>query len=103
MLDTRGSGQEYSRMELSKLEKISDLYTNDKRCIYAELLRGCDGGIVCFREWLTNHGGGDSYNFCVINSMVELKEELKKDVDHGDLAAGMVDKICKEIAAKGIF
>ena len=99
MLDTRGSGQEYSRMELSKLEKISDLYTNDKRCIYAELLRSSDGRKVYFREWETSHGSGNSYNFCIINSAIELKEELKKDVDHGDIAPGMIDKICKEVEA----
>ena len=106
MLDTRGSGKEYSRSQINRLTKLADLYTNDSRGIYAELL--CDssndgtggpgGQKVYFREWLTSHGTGDSCSFAIINSMAELKEELKKDVDHGDLAPGKLSKICDQMA-----
>lgn len=103
MLDTRGSGTEYSRSELSKFNKICDLYTNDNRCIYAELL--CDelGNKIYFREWLTSNSIGDSYNFCIINTLNELKEELKKDVDHGDLPIAKSNKIYAELNNSSIF
>ena len=98
MLDTRGSGIEYTRDELSEFTKIADLFTNDRRCIYAELLSDTASRKVYFREWLGNDGAaGDNCNFAIINSMDELKVELKKDVDHGDLAPGKVNKICDEI------
>lgn len=128
MLDTRGSGKEYSRSQINRLTKLADLYTNDSRGIYAELLCDssegdggsgdpdvhCDHGgpnglggpdgtggpggqKVYFREWLTSHGTGDSCSFAIINSMSELKEELKKDVDHGDLAPGKLSKICDQM------
>lgn len=103
MLDTRGSGTEYSRLQLSEMEKITDLYTNDNRCIYAELLRDPQGNKIYFREWLASHGAGDSCNFCIINSLAELKEELKKDVDHGDLPIAKSNKIYDEISKASIF
>ena len=102
MKDTRGSGIEYSREQISEFEKLADLFTNDKREIYAELLCDSEGRIVYFREWLTSHGAEDSYNFCIINSIDELKVELKKDVDHGDLAPGLVGKICDKVSGIGI-
>ena len=34
-----------------------------------------------------------AYNFAIITSVDELKSELKKDVDHGDLAPGRVNAI----------
>lgn len=108
MLDTRGSGKEYSRSQINRLTKLADLYTNDNRGIYAELL--CDssndgtsgsGSSGCpkvyFREWLTSHGMGDSCSFAIVNSLSDLKEELKKDVDHGDLAPGKLNRICDEM------
>lgn len=96
MFDTRGLGIEYSRAQLEEFEKVADLFLNENREIYAELRRDSDNRIVYFREWLSNHGIGDSYNFCIINSLDELKVELKKDVDHGDLAPGKVLKICND-------
>lgn len=93
MLDTRGSGIEYTREQLAEFTKIGDLFINDKREIYAELLRDSSGRTIYFREWFTSRGGEDSFNFAVINSQDELKIELKKDVDHGDLAPGLVNKI----------
>ncbi|MCQ2532242.1 MAG: hypothetical protein MJ093_06015 [Saccharofermentans sp.] len=97
MLDTRGSGIEYTREQLADFEKVSDLFINDKREIYAELLRDGEGRTVYFREWFTSNGGEDNFNFGVINSLDELKIELKKDVDHGDLAPGLVNKICTKL------
>ena len=103
MIDTRGSGIEYSRSELAKFNKITDLYTNDNRCIYAELLGDNNGNKIYFREWLASHGNGDSYNFAIINSLIELKEELKKDVDHGDLPIAKSNKIYDELSKASIF
>lgn len=97
MLDARGSGIEYTREQLAGFTKIADLYTNDNRCIYAELLCADDGKKVYLREWLASHGAGDSYNFSIVNSIDELKEELKKDVDHGDLAPGKIGGILNAI------
>lgn len=97
MLDTRGSGKEYSRLQLSEMDKIADLYINDNRGIYAELLKDTDGNKVYMREWLTSHGMGDSCNFCIIHSAAELKEELKKDADHGDLPPGRISRICEDL------
>ena len=97
MLDTKGLGIEYSRDQLAEFAKIADIFFNDKREIYAELLCDADGRKVYFREWFTARGGEDAFNFCVINSANELKIELKKDVDHGDLAPGMVNKICEQL------
>ena len=94
MVDTRGSGIEYSREQIADFEKVSDLFINDKREIYAELLRDDEGHTIYFREWFTSNGGDDNFNFAVISTQDELKVELKKDVDHGDLAPGLVNKIC---------
>lgn len=103
MLDTRESGIEFSREQIDGFTKIHDLYTNENRCIYAELLRSEDGLIVYLREWFVSHGSGSSFNFCVINSIDELRVELKKDADHGDIAPGKIDRICKEIADTRVF
>lgn len=97
MLDTRGSGLEYTRDQIADFNKIADLYTNDKRCIYAELLCDNDGRKVYLREWLSSHGMGDSWNFCIISTVDELRQELKKDADHGDLAPGIINKICEQL------
>ena len=101
MLDTRGLGIEYSRDELSGFEKLSDLFFNDKHEIYAELLHDNEGRTIYFREWFTANNSEGCFNFCVVNSIDELKIELKKDVDHGDLAPGMVNKILEQL--KTIF
>lgn len=95
MLDTRGSGIKYTREELSEFKKVADLFFNDHREIYAELLIDKNNQNVYFREWSSKNG--DGFNFCIISSMSELKEELKKDVDHGDLAPGRVNKICDDL------
>lgn len=97
MRDTRGSGLEYTRDQIAAFTKIADLYINDKRCIYAELLRDADGRSIYLREWLASSGSGDSWNFCIVNSVDELRIELKKDADHGDLHPGLINKICEEI------
>lgn len=97
MLDTRGSGIEYSKKQLAEFEKVSDLFINDKREIYAELLRDNEGRTVYFREWFTSNSGDDNFNFGIVKSLDELKVELKKDVDHGDLAPGLVNKICTSL------
>lgn len=90
MVDTKGSGIEFSRGELDSLEKVCDLFTNESRCIYAELRRS-PAGMVYLREWMTSRDV--AYNFAIITSVDELKSELKKDVDHGDLAPGRVNAI----------
>lgn len=94
MLDTRESGIDYSKEQLEKLPKISDLFINENREIYAELLRDENHNTIYFREWFTNTGS--NYNFAIISSSDELKQELKKDVDHGDLAPGRVSKIISD-------
>jgi len=103
MLDARGLGIEYSAEELSKCKKVADLFTNDNRLIYAELL--CDelGRKIYLREWLTGSDPDNSFNFCIINSIEELKSELKKDADHGDLPHGRINKICEDIKSTGVF
>ena len=97
MVDTRGSGIEYSREQIADFEKVGDLFINDKREIYAELLRDDEGRTLYFREWFTSNGSDDNFNFAIISTLNELKVELKKDVDHGDLAPGLVNKICTTI------
>ncbi len=99
MLDTRGSGKEYTRQELSSFTKVADLYTNDNRCIYAELLSDGSGHKIYIREWLASRG--DSWSFCIVNSLDELKVELKKDSDHGDLPPGKINGICESV--RGVF
>ena len=96
MLDTRGSGIEYTREQLSEFNKIADLFTNDNRFIYAELLVDNKGRKIILREWFSSNNSDNSFNFCVINSIDELKVELKKDADHGDLPHGRINKICEE-------
>lgn len=102
MLDTRGSGKEYSRRQIDELTKLADIYINDNRGIYAELLFDVSkGSKLYFREWLTSHGSGDSCSIAIIDSASDFREELKKDVDHGDLAPGKVNRICEE--TKNLF
>lgn len=103
MLDTRGSGTKYSREQISGFIKVRDIFTNDRRCIYAELLCTKDGQKVYFREWLSSNDSGDSCSFCLVNSISEFKEEIEKDVKHGDVAPGKAIKICEEISDADLF
>ena len=50
-----------------------------------------------FRNCRNNHRKREFRGFNKTNSIDELKVELKKDVDHGDLAPGKVNRICDEL------
>lgn len=99
MLDLSGSGIEYERQDIEKFTKVLDLFTNDNRFIYAELLRDNEGNLIYFREWFSSNDSNSS-NFRIIKSLDELKIELKKDIDHGDLAPGKLSKILDEAKGK---
>lgn len=92
MLDTGGLGIEYSREQIDEFEKLTDLFFNENREIYAELLLDSSGRKIYFREWLSG------FNFHICDSLDELKIELKKDADHGDLPPGRIKKICDEVS-----
>lgn len=102
MLDTRGLGIDYTRKQLSEFKKIRDIFFNDSRYIYAELLIDDEARKVYFREWLASNNPDASYNFCIINSLQELKEELNKDVSHGDLSPIKAREIYNDFLDNGL-